>query len=162
MSIERYGLLSHLQQVLTSTVDLEDVCSFRGSFASRGNQSAEVLPVPRIAVAFSLCTQDKAQRPSPAIDVVYHTPEEEISLVSHALTSTWMHLVASRPTCAEFQPKIRRLGPSAWLWDYLRRSGASGYFLPLSGGADSASTCALVGSMCQMVVKACDKASGYR
>ena len=26
------------------------------------------------------------------------------------------------------------LGPACWLWDYLRRSGMSGFFLPLSGG----------------------------
>jgi hypothetical protein len=42
------------------------------------------------------------------------------------------------------------LGPACWLWDYLRRSGASGYLLPLSGGADSSSTAAIVGSMCQV------------
>jgi hypothetical protein len=42
-------------------------------------------------------------------------------------------------------------GPAVWLWDYLRRSGASGFFLPLSGGADSAATAALVGSMCQLL-----------
>lgn len=40
------------------------------------------------------------------------------------------------------------------MWDYLRRSGAGGYFLPLSGGADSSSTAALVGIMCQLVVEA--------
>lgn len=44
------------------------------------------------------------------------------------------------------------LGPSGWLWDYLRRSGLRGYFLPLSGGADSSSTAALVAIMCQRVV----------
>lgn len=43
-------------------------------------------------------------------------------------------------------------GPAAWLWDYLRRSGASGFLLPLSGGADSSSTAAIVGCMCQMVL----------
>jgi len=42
-------------------------------------------------------------------------------------------------------------GPALWMWDYLRRSGGSGYFLPLSGGADSASTAALVASMCKLV-----------
>ena len=42
----------------------------------------------------------------------------------------------------------------SWLWDYLRRSGASGYFLPLSGGADSSSTAAIVGVMCQLVAEA--------
>ena len=39
--------------------------------------------------------------------------------------------------------------------DYLRRSGASGFLLPLSGGADSASTCAIVGIMCKMVIDQC-------
>ena len=45
-------------------------------------------------------------------------------------------------------------GPACWLWDYLKRSGASGFLLPLSGGADSASVAAIVGSMCQQVVQA--------
>jgi NAD+ synthase (glutamine-hydrolysing) len=51
----------------------------------------------------------------------YHLPEEEIAL-----------------------------GPAAWLWDYLRRCGAAGFLLPLSGGADSSATAAIVGSMCQV------------
>jgi NAD+ synthase (glutamine-hydrolysing) len=45
------------------------------------------------------------------------------------------------------------MGPALWLWDYLRRSGARGFFLPLSGGADSASTAAIVASMAQIVLK---------
>lgn len=44
-------------------------------------------------------------------------------------------------------------GPACWLWDYLRRSGASGFLLPLSGGADSSSTAAIVGCMCQVHTK---------
>jgi hypothetical protein len=39
------------------------------------------------------------------------------------------------------------LGPACWLWDYLRRSGMAGFFLPLSGGADSASTATIVGTL---------------
>ncbi|XP_047944920.1 glutamine-dependent NAD(+) synthetase-like isoform X2 [Salvia hispanica] len=57
--------------------------------------------------------------------IQYHSPEEEIAF-----------------------------GPGCWLWDYLRRSGASGFLLPLSGGADSSSVAAIVGCMCQLVVKA--------
>ena len=38
-------------------------------------------------------------------------------------------------------------GPALWLWDQLRRCGARGFFLPLSGGADSSSTAAIVASM---------------
>lgn len=51
------------------------------------------------------------------------------------------------------------LGPACWLWDYLRRSGATGYLLPLSGGADSSSVAAIVGCMCQLVVKGLFKTS---
>ena len=42
-------------------------------------------------------------------------------------------------------------GPALWMWDYLRRYGGRGFFLPLSGGADSSSTAALVASMSKMV-----------
>lgn len=46
------------------------------------------------------------------------------------------------------------LAPALWLWDYLRRSkGARGFFLPLSGGADSASVAAIVASMARLVFK---------
>ena len=44
------------------------------------------------------------------------------------------------------------LGPPCWLWDYIRRAGGAGYFLPLSGGADSSSTAAMVGIMCVKVI----------
>ena len=45
-------------------------------------------------------------------------------------------------------------GPACWMWDFMRRSGACGFLLPLSGGADSASVAAIVGCMCQLVIKA--------
>lgn len=64
-------------------------------------------------------------RPTSSQIIRYHTPEEEIAY-----------------------------GPSCWLWDYLKRSNANGFFLPLSGGADSSSTAALVGIMCRSIVKA--------
>jgi len=44
-------------------------------------------------------------------------------------------------------------GPALWLWDYLRRSGARGFFLPLSGGADSAAVAAIVASMAVQVLE---------
>ena len=44
-------------------------------------------------------------------------------------------------------------GPACWLWDYLRRSGLGGFFLTLRGGTDSSSVAAIVGSMCQLVMK---------
>lgn len=38
-------------------------------------------------------------------------------------------------------------GPACFLWDFLRRSRAAGYFLPLSGGCDSCSTLTIIGVM---------------
>lgn len=62
--------------------------------------------------------------PSQPIQPRYHAPEEEIAL-----------------------------GPACWLWDYLRRCGAAGFFLPLSGGIDSCATAVIVHSMCREVMK---------
>jgi NAD+ synthase (glutamine-hydrolysing) len=46
------------------------------------------------------------------------------------------------------------LGPACYLFDFLRRSGVAGYFLPLSGGIDSCATSVIVHSMCRLVHEA--------
>ena len=124
-------------EVIIADVDIEAVRSYRGAISSRCSQAASSIAIPRVKAEFMLSgvTYINAQQqrvffvppPSPAMmhGPRYHTKEEEICL-----------------------------GPACWLWDYLRRSGASGFFLPLSGGADSASTCALVGIMCELVFQA--------
>ncbi|MCP5097787.1 MAG: NAD(+) synthase [Chloroflexi bacterium] len=110
-------------EVITATIDLEEVRSYRGAIASRMVQGAKAESVPRVTANFDLThAQQTLHAPTQPIDVHFYTPEEEIAY-----------------------------GPSAWLWDYLRRSGVSGYFLPLSGGADSSSVAAQIGVMCQMV-----------
>ena len=81
--------------------------------------------VPRVRVDFKLCTGSAATFASPPMTPRVHDPMEEIAL-----------------------------GPACWLWDYLRRSKQGGFFVPLSGGADSSSVVAIVGSMCQQVVAA--------
>ena len=112
-------------EVVTATVNLEDVRSKRGAVISRMVQASQSDPVPRISTDFELTAENFADFPSSPIDVTYHTPEEEIAY-----------------------------GPACWLWDYLRRSGVAGYFLPISGGADSSSVATIVGSMCQLVAQA--------
>lgn len=113
-------------EVVAATVDLDEVRSYRGAFQSMSVQASNVRRIPFIRVHFRLCdAAESTTTMSVKRPVAFHAPEEEIAL-----------------------------GPACWLWDYLRRSGASGYFLPLSGGADSASTAAIVGSMCQLVTKA--------
>ena len=42
---------------------------------------------------------------------------------------------------------------ACWLFDYLDRSGAKGFILPLSGGADSAATACIVFRMCELIMR---------
>ncbi|MBE2198067.1 MAG: NAD(+) synthase [Anaerolinea sp.] len=110
-------------EVITATVDLEEVRAYRGGIGSLQVQASHAQPVPRIRADFELTHRDPLPAPTQPIIVAMHTPEEEIAY-----------------------------GPACWLWDYLRRSGMNGFFLPLSGGADSSAVAAQVGIMCQMVV----------
>ena len=110
-------------EVVTATVNLHDVRTYRGAKASRAVQASKTERLPQIDIDFDMGTEEwKVGLP---IEPYTHKPEEEIAL-----------------------------GPACWLWDYLRRSGAAGYFIPLSGGADSGAVATLVGSMCQLVAKA--------
>ncbi|EEH48540.2 glutamine-dependent NAD(+) synthetase [Paracoccidioides brasiliensis Pb18] len=115
--------------VVTAVVDLEEVRSFRTS-VSRSAQASQAPVYQRIEAQISLSKKSDAFnpsiKPSPDIELNFHTPEEEIAL-----------------------------GPACWLWDYLRRSRQSGFFLPLSGGLDSASVAVITFSMCRLVVAAC-------
>lgn len=117
-------------EVQTATVDLDEIWSWRTS-RSRGLQAQDpaVHRLERIQVDFRLCKNAEALNPRTRIteakEARYHAPEEEIAL-----------------------------GPACWLWDYLRRSRASGYLVPLSGGIDSCATATIVYSMCRLVVAA--------
>ncbi|KZV40925.1 glutamine-dependent NAD(+) synthetase [Dorcoceras hygrometricum] len=112
-------------ELVVAQIDLDAVASLRGSISSFQEQASCKSKVSSVAVPVSLCQSFKLQiSPSSPRKIQYHSPEEEIAF-----------------------------GPSCWLWDYLRRSGASGFLLPLSGGADSSSVAAIVGCMCQLVIK---------
>jgi len=119
----QFGALDEVE-VIAATVNLSDTRSQRRNFIARAYQASSSPTVHRIHVDFTLSNVDLEEAESKAIEPFIHDPMEEIAY-----------------------------GPSAWLWDYLRRSGQRGFFLPLSGGADSSSTCALVGIMCQRVVE---------
>uniref|UniRef100_A0A3B4GTH4 Glutamine-dependent NAD(+) synthetase n=1 Tax=Pundamilia nyererei TaxID=303518 RepID=A0A3B4GTH4_9CICH len=112
-------------EVITATLDLEDVRSYRGELCQPQLES-DFKPCHRVKVDFSLSGCDDVYLPThQPIEWHFHTPEEEISL-----------------------------GPACWLWDYLRRSGQAGFLLPLSGGVDSSSTACIVHCMCVQLCRA--------
>ena len=115
-------------EVVTATVDLDDVATMRGRVGAFQHSAASTpaytsVYIPKRLSMVGRCGEEYSATINRGIEPKYHEPEEEIAY-----------------------------GPACWLWDYLRRSGASGFLLPLSGGADSASTAAIVGAMCQLVV----------
>lgn len=119
-------------ELITAAVEIQDIIRFRRGKSSWAAQAADrkighMLEIIRPKKAFSLSSPDRQY-----IDIVISTPIKVVKKISP-------------------EEEIAR-GPACWLWDYLRRSGMNGFFLPLSGGADSASTAAIVGSMCQMIV----------
>lgn len=115
-----------MQEVTTATIDVEDIRAYRMANRSRSHSSANSQQYSRVFVDFELSHSNDIFTPvSVPFEWYYHSAEEEIAL-----------------------------GPAAWLWDYLRRSGQGGFFLPLSGGVDSSSSATIVHSMCRMVVKA--------
>ncbi|KAK5123869.1 hypothetical protein LTR85_002065 [Meristemomyces frigidus] len=113
-------------EVQTAVVDLDEIWAQRRS-PSRGMQANEpwVQKLERIKVDFNLCGKNLAPDLTQAIKPRYHLPEEEIAL-----------------------------GPACWMWDYLRRSKAAGFLVPLSGGIDSCATATIVYSMCRLVIAA--------
>lgn len=110
-------------------IDLEAIRTYRGVAASLQEQSSRTAQWPTINIRhFSLRNTQSTSSSNVAVSGPrpsrIHPPEEEC-----------------------FQ------GPACWLWDYIRRSGAAGFLLPLSGGADSAAVAAIVRMMCVMVAK---------
>ncbi|CAH8527868.1 unnamed protein product [Schistosoma intercalatum] len=82
---------------------------------------------PVVKVDFNLCHIDHwpDQSLQPHVDTHIPSPPEEISY-----------------------------GPALWLWDNLRRSKSSGFFLCLSGGLDSAAVACIVFSLCNQIFQA--------
>lgn len=113
-------------EVIAATIDLEDIRMYRNSQRSRSHMASTVPSYPRILIDFSL------------------SPEHDTTLPT-TIPIEWKYLSAEEEIAQ---------GPACWLWDYLRRCGQGGFFLPLSGGLDSSSTAMIVYSMCTMVLSA--------
>ncbi len=111
-------------EIITSVVELNEVSSYRNSIKSRCMQATEhTNQIPSFIIDSSLTNlQDFFFDPFEFITPKKYTENEELSLA-----------------------------PSCWLWDYLRRSGASGYFVPLSGGADSSCVTIMVGLLTRII-----------
>lgn len=122
----------HDVEVTVATIDVEDIRAYRVARRSRCAQAAAAATYPRISCPFEMSTPtDIFKNANTPVLLDHLSPEEEIAR-----------------------------GPACWLWDYLRRSGQGGFFLPLSGGIDSSSVATIVYSMCCMIVAAIQAGDG--
>lgn len=117
--IKRFSINSGIK-VLTATIDINEIRSRRAAVVSLCKTSAESQILPKIYIHAYLCNEFSKEYE----DVEMMDPYDVINKNN-----------------AEIEDLIG--APSCYLWDYLRRSGMNGFFIPLSGGADS-STVALI------------------
>jgi NAD+ synthase (glutamine-hydrolysing) len=111
--------------VVAATIDLADIRSYRASNPSFGRQ----------AVLSSISAANERSTTSSCRGIVL----DNVHLCFDPIIS----INKNRPRIITYEsglaPRIAKpeeecsLGPACWLWDYLRRSGATGFFLPLSG-----------------------------
>ncbi|XP_035119572.3 glutamine-dependent NAD(+) synthetase isoform X6 [Callithrix jacchus] len=143
-------------EVLTATLDLEDVRSYRAEISSRNLALLE----PCLSVGpgdlegfrgagshsvLNLHRQASRASPYPRVKVDFALSCHEDLLAPVSEPIEWKYHSPEEEIS---------LGPACWLWDFLRRSQQAGFLLPLSGGVDSAATACLVYSMCCQVCEA--------
>ena len=116
-------------EVITATVDIEEVRSFRASH-SRNVQGAAQPEYPRIEVPLRLTRS-----------------ADEIYLSSNLKISKEIQLKVMDP-----MEEIHK-STAVYLWQYLVRTNSPGFFLALSGGLDSSSVALFVYGMAKLVLE---------
>lgn len=116
-------------EVITATIDLEEVRSYRSSI-SRNVQGAAQAEYPRIDC-----------------DLYLSRPADEVLLSDTLKLSKEISLNILDPMEEIFRAE------AAYLWQYLTRASAAGFFLALSGGLDSATVALFVFGMAKVVLE---------
>lgn len=115
-------------EVITATIDLEEIRSYRSSI-SRNVQGAAQPDYPRVDC-----------------DLYLSRSADEILLSKTLDLSREISLKIPDPMEEIF------MAEAVFLWQYLTRASAAGFFLPLSGGLDSASVALFVFGMAKVVI----------
>lgn len=120
----------HEVEVVTATINLDDVLSKRTSIVSRGIQAdRRAIKSPRVHIeeyvpGFRLtCPNSMACHETPEMKKQEYEEEDEMGL-----------------------------GISRYLWNYINIVNSGGFFLPLSGGVDSGSTSLFIYYMCHTIM----------
>ena len=117
-----------------ATVDLAEINIYRSAIASRNVQAAAYIcdSLQTVKVHGLRLRMGRVEQLTQTIPFPEYSREEQVGRV-----------------------------PACYLWDYLRRSLASGFFIPISGGVGSISVLAIVSKMCKLVLHALPQLIGY-
>ena len=122
-------------EVLTATIDLDDIRTYRGSLVSLADQASVSDAFPRIRTPVDLCLRHGEARSHACVRVCVCVCVSVAVLASPLhFTVPWLSFhpapppLPFRPTAAtavRLHSPVEEiaLGPACWLWDYLRRSG---------------------------------------
>ncbi|KAL3834914.1 hypothetical protein ACJIZ3_009650 [Penstemon smallii] len=140
--------------LVVAQVELDVVTSFRDGNSSIREQASCKSIVSAVNVPYKLCQSFKLRNS-------LSSPLKVRKFTKANMTCKYGIFGISKQTFYVHNGQIEfhsheeeiGLGAACWLWNQLRRSGASGFLLPLSGCIDSSSVAAIVGCMCQLVVK---------
>ena len=151
-------------QVMTEDIDLSSILSYRMRNNSFGTQAAKQKRFKIIDVPFDIAkTGSKYNinaQLAPPVAAVAGVPASAASASSASSATAATKVGGTRYKTDHIDDKnvisdeqIEEItnSASAWLWDYMRRSGAMGFQLPLSGGADSASTATIIFNICLLL-----------
>ncbi|KAK3854148.1 hypothetical protein Pcinc_039353 [Petrolisthes cinctipes] len=116
-------------RVVTATVDLDAIATFRNSIRSRCDISDTAPTYPRVKVDFWLCGMDNSGARLPPCPSL---PQE--------------------PSLPSLGQQVLE-GAAVWAWDVVRRAGRPGLLLPLDGQLASSVSAIILATMCHKLVQ---------
>eukprot|EP01071_Lankesteria_metandrocarpae_P003181 Lankesteria_metandrocarpae@DN2809_c0_g1_i1.p1 len=131
-------------EMVTAAISLHRVRCFRASIPSMSVQASSNTAVVFHRVPANICLT------TPTIPT--QIPRPVLPVAALSCPTGFVELSSVVPKLLSPEQEIAH-GPALWLWDFLYRSDSAGFFVPVSGGADSASVIAIVGSMCQIIMQ---------
>jgi len=157
---DRFSLID--VEILTCKINLDDITSYRLKGSSIQTQSSKVKKIDVIDISLDLKSNkglnnqsDKINNQSDKINtnkIIDHSKNINQNLERSLFIKNGNKILHKKIEDISNKEIVEICEASAcWLWDYLKRSGANGFMLPLSGGADSAVVSLLVKIMCNKV-----------
>jgi NAD+ synthetase len=163
-------------QVSVCNINLDDIVTYRLRSNSHQIQSSRQIRFPEINVDINLTDNDSSEiksykyKPSEPIstnkkyNIITEIQKPEFKKLFTETSNEDILFHGENKDEEKFRIRMKKEIPAkaineicntaaCWLFDYLERSGAKGFMLPLSGGADSAATACIVFRMCELIMR---------